>query len=96
MSLPTISAGLIALAEPAPKPQFRVEIEEVEEEIDLEEYTGPTADDLRREAEAFKASWDSEREKSFRSVQELVSQASRTFRKPWQRRSEQYPVVKIR
>ena len=39
------------------------EIEEVEEELTLEEYTGPTADDLRREAEAFKASWDSEREK---------------------------------
>ncbi len=39
------------------------EVEEVEEEMTLEEYTGPTADDLRREAEAFKASWDSEREK---------------------------------
>ena len=39
------------------------EIEEVEEELTLDEYTGPTADDLRREAEAFKAAWDSEREK---------------------------------
>lgn len=28
----------------------------------LEEYLGPTADDLRREAEAFKADWDKERE----------------------------------
>jgi len=27
-----------------------------------QEYTGPTADDLRREAEAFKAQWDGERE----------------------------------
>jgi len=29
---------------------------------DMEEYTGPTADDLRREAEAFKADWQRERE----------------------------------
>ena len=35
---------------------------EPEEIIPAEEYTGPTADDLRREAEAFKASWESERE----------------------------------
>ncbi len=27
----------------------------------IEEYTGPTADDLRREAEAFKAEWDKEK-----------------------------------
>ena len=36
------------------------EIEEIPEEI--EEYTGPTADDLRREAEAFKAQWESEKQ----------------------------------
>ena len=39
------------------------EVEVIEEADTLEEYTGPTADDLRREAEAFKASWDSEKEK---------------------------------
>ena len=35
---------------------------EPEEIIPAEEYTGPTADDLRREAEAFKASWEAEKE----------------------------------
>ncbi len=37
------------------------EIEEIEEVPDIEEYTGPTADDLRREAEAFKLSWEKEK-----------------------------------
>ncbi len=35
---------------------------EEEELTEIEEYAGPTADDLRREAEAFKANWDRERE----------------------------------
>lgn len=33
-----------------------------EEALPLDEYLGPTTDDLRREAEAFKANWDKERE----------------------------------
>ncbi len=37
------------------------EIEEIEEIPDIEEYSGPTADDLRREAEAFKATWEKEK-----------------------------------
>lgn len=43
--------------------------EEIEEIID--EYTGPTADDLRREAEAFKEQWNVEK-------QQLVAQAQAT------------------
>ena len=37
----------------------------VEEETPIiqEEYTGPTADDLRKEAEAFKTQWESENRK---------------------------------
>ena len=35
--------------------------EEVEEVSAVEEYTGPTADDLRREAEAFKLAWENEK-----------------------------------
>jgi flagellar assembly protein FliH len=34
----------------------------VEELAEVEEYAGPTADDLRREAEAFKANWEKEKE----------------------------------
>jgi len=37
------------------------EVEEVPE-AELPEYTGPTADELRREAELFKANWETERE----------------------------------
>jgi flagellar assembly protein FliH len=33
-----------------------------EEAPEVEEYTGPTADDLRREAEEFKAQWEQEKE----------------------------------
>jgi flagellar assembly protein FliH len=42
--------------------------EEIMEAEDIEEYSGPTADDLRREAEAFKVQWDSEREAMIRSA----------------------------
>ncbi|MCF7928032.1 MAG: flagellar assembly protein FliH [Spirochaetales bacterium] len=45
------------------------EPEEVEE---VEEYTGPTADDLRREAEAFQAGWEKEKA---RMVEEAQQQA---------------------
>ncbi|MDR2476849.1 MAG: flagellar assembly protein FliH [Treponema sp.] len=38
------------------------EEEEIETEEPVEEYLGPTAEDLRREAEAFKFQWDTERE----------------------------------
>lgn len=35
--------------------------EEAEQVAEIEEYTGPTADDLRREAEAFKKQWEEEK-----------------------------------
>jgi len=39
-------------------------IEEVKEDLSaIEEYTGPTADDLRREAEYFKAQWEEEKKR---------------------------------
>jgi flagellar assembly protein FliH len=45
------------------------EIEEV-----VEEYTGPTADDFRREAEAFKESWETEKA---RMIEESKAEAER-------------------
>jgi flagellar assembly protein FliH len=42
--------------------------ESLEAVEDVEEYQGPTADDLRREAEAFKAQWEMEREAMIRSA----------------------------
>jgi flagellar assembly protein FliH len=43
-------------------------LEEIEEVGEVEEYSGPTADDLRREAEAFKAQWEQEKEALVRSA----------------------------
>ncbi|MBI9097475.1 MAG: flagellar assembly protein FliH [Spirochaetaceae bacterium] len=42
-------------------PVFESEIEEVEE-LEEFEYLGPTAEDLKREADAFKASWEKEKQ----------------------------------
>ncbi|MDR1143242.1 MAG: flagellar assembly protein FliH [Spirochaetaceae bacterium] len=44
------------------------ELEEIEEAGGAEEYTGPTADELRREAEIFKQQWEQEREALIRSA----------------------------
>ena len=46
-----------------------VETEEVEEAPAMEEYTGPTADDLRREAELFKKQWEKEKEDMIASAE---------------------------
>ena len=43
-------------------------VEEIIEE-EPEEYTGPTADDLRREAEAFKQNWEAEKQQMFANAQ---------------------------
>jgi flagellar assembly protein FliH len=44
-------------------------VEEAAAQIaDMESYLGPTADELRREAETFKAAWDSEREGMIREA----------------------------
>ena len=40
----------------------------VEEMSDVEEYSGPTADDLRREAEMFKSQWEEEKERMISSA----------------------------
>lgn len=45
------------------------EIEPVEEAPVMEEYTGPTADDLRREAELFKEQWEKEKEDMIAAAQ---------------------------
>ncbi len=49
-------------------PVFAVE----EPEDLLEEYTGPTADDLRREAEAFRVQWEDEKARMYANAQAEV------------------------
>ncbi len=54
-------------------PIFESEVvEELDEITEIEEYTGPTADDLRREAEEFKKSWEEERELLISTAEEEV------------------------
>ncbi len=50
---------------------FAPKVEEVEE---VPEYTGPTADDLRREAEAFKKNWEIEKAQMLTKAQESADQ----------------------
>ncbi len=47
---------------------FAPQVKDIEELEDVEEYRGPTADDLRREAELFKANWAQEKEVMLNSV----------------------------
>ncbi len=52
----------------------------------LEEYTGPTADDLRREAEAFKMTWQGEKESM---IAEARAEADRILKEAEQRAFEE-------
>ena len=72
------------------------EEEEVTEEIP--EYLGPTADDLRREAEAFKAQWEEEKQKLLNSTQEeaerIIKNAEQSAFEEVKRKSDHAKVVK--
>lgn len=69
------------------------EIEEVEEE-----YTGPTADDLRREAEQFKADWESEKQQMFAQAQaqadQIIKNAEDTAFEEVKRQTDQAAIIK--
>ncbi|GHV11545.1 flagellar assembly protein FliH [Spirochaetia bacterium] len=67
----TLNGPRIVLEPPTSYPDlayFVPEEEAVESAPVIEEYTGPTADDLRKEAEAFKVQWESEREEMIQSA----------------------------
>ncbi|MCQ2247503.1 MAG: flagellar assembly protein FliH [Treponema sp.] len=70
--------------------------EEVEEVVP--EYTGPTADDLRREAEAFKASWEHEKQKMLERAQkeadEIVKNAENAAFSQVKHQADQAQIVK--
>lgn len=64
------------------------DLDEVDDVADVEEYTGPTADQLRLEAERFRSEWDAERDQMIadaraeaaRIVQEAEEEAFRQIR----------------
>lgn len=71
-----------------------------EEEVPViqEEYTGPTADDLRKEAEAFKSQWESEKQKMLASAQasadEIVKKAEDAAFAEVKRQTDAAAVIK--
>ena len=71
-------------------------VEEVVEEVP--EYTGPTADDLRREAEAFKLQWENEKEQMLKEAQskadEIVKKAEDAAFAEVKRQSDQAQIIK--
>lgn len=77
--------------------EFAPPVEEVVEEV-VPEYTGPTADDLRREAEAFKAQWEQEKEQMLLDAQakadEILKKAEDAAFAEVKRQTNQAQVVK--
>lgn len=73
--------------------------EEVVEEEEAPEYTGPTADDLRREAEEFKKNWEAEKERMFAEAQaqadEIVKKAESAAFAEVKRQTDQAQVLKV-
>ncbi len=71
-------------------------VEEVEEEEP--EYTGPTADDLRREAEEFKKNWEIEKQKLLDEAQkkadEIVKKAEDAAFAEVKRQTDQAQIIK--
>ncbi|WP_428768808.1 flagellar assembly protein FliH [Treponema sp. HNW] len=76
---------------------FEEEPEEVEIP-DIPEYTGPTADDLRREAEAFKKEWEAEKQKLLEDAEnearEIIKNAEKSAFDEVKRKSDQAAVLK--
>lgn len=73
-------------------------VEEEVEEVIEEEYKGPTADDLRREAEAFKASWETEKKNMLTQAQaqadEIVKKAEDAAFAEVKRQTDQAAIIK--
>ncbi|GAB6392570.1 MAG: flagellar assembly protein FliH [Treponematales bacterium] len=70
----------------------------VEAETAVEEYSGPTADDIRREAESFRAKWDAEREALENSAKEaaekIIKEAEETAFREVKRRTDEVQALK--
>ncbi|MCR4734946.1 MAG: flagellar assembly protein FliH [Treponema sp.] len=72
----------------------------VEEEIEevVEEFTGPTADDLRKEAEAFKVQWEAEKQKMLEESQaaadEVLKKAEDAAFAEVKRQTDQAAIIK--
>ena len=76
---------------------FEPEVEEVPE-IEEPVYEGPTAEDLRREAEEFKVQWEAEKQQMLQKAQasadEIVAKAEKSAFEEVKRQSDQAQVIK--
>jgi len=76
---------------------FEPEVEEVEEVLEPE-YTGPTAEDLRREAEEFKVQWEAEKQQMLAKAQAdadaIVAKAEQAAFEQVKRQTDYAQVVK--
>ncbi|MDR0322880.1 MAG: flagellar assembly protein FliH [Treponema sp.] len=74
--------------------------DEVEDLVDMEEYRGPTIDEIRREAEAFKIHWEEEKEKMFADSKEeaknIIKDAQDAAFREVQRGTDESLVIKQR
>jgi len=65
---------------------------------DVEEYKGPTADDLRREAELFKSQWEEEKERMFSSAkaeaENIITDAQNAAFAEVKRKTDEAQVIK--
>lgn len=77
--------------------EFSKPVEEVVVE-EVPEYTGPTADDLRREAEAFKLQWENEKQQMLEEAQakadEILKKAEEAAFAEVKRQTNQAQIVK--
>ncbi len=72
---------------------------DLDELADVEEYTGPTADDLRREAEAFKVNWETEKQSMIQRAEDeaerIRKEAEETAFEEVRRKTDQASREKI-
>ena len=91
----------VAIGNPTSFPEMAqfATIEEPEEALeDFDEFTGPTADDLRREAEMFKSQWEDEKDRMFASAraeaESIVTDAQKAAFAEVKRQTDEGQVIK--
>ena len=94
MEIINLTAQKVEIAPPV----FETE-DSLEELTDIEEYTGPTADDLRREAEAFRIQWEEEKtrmvEQAQAEAERIIKEAEETAFEEVRRKTDQASREKI-
>jgi flagellar assembly protein FliH len=81
-----------------PAPELFVPVLEEEDVPEVEEYTGPSADDLRREAELFRNNWEQEKQQMIDGAKaeavQIVEDAEKKAFEEVQKKSEQAQKIR--